>query len=208
MINLNKNLIPLAIVIAGVIIGGIYFYINQKTTQNLSAQEAANKAIAFINQTIEENVTASLMDVVDEGMVYKIHLKIAETEYNSYITKDGKLLFPNGFNLEGQEQEPVEEESQETASLEDFAQCLTESGMKFYGSKNCGWCQKQRELFGDYLQYVAYIECVDSETEQWSEECKEAGIDAVPTWQLPNGEMSSGFKSFEQLAEISGCALK
>ncbi len=108
---LNKNLIAIAIIIAGLIIGGVYFYTNQEAIQGLSAQEAADKAISFINQSIEkENVTASLLDVTEETGLYKIHLKIEETEYNSYITKDGKLLFPNAFNLEEQTEEVAKEE--------------------------------------------------------------------------------------------------
>lgn len=115
---LNKNLIAIAIVIAGIIIGGAYFFTNQETIQGLSAQEAADKAIKFINQSIEENVTASLLDVTDEGVVYRIHLKIAETEYNSYITKDGTLLFPNAFNLEEQAEESSQSASQDIATTD------------------------------------------------------------------------------------------
>ncbi len=115
---LNKNLIAIAIVIAGIIIGGAYFFTNQETIQGLSAQEAADKAINFINQSIEENVTASLLDVTDEGVVYRIHLKIAETEYNSYITKDGTLLFPNAFNLEEQAEESSQSASQDIATTD------------------------------------------------------------------------------------------
>ena len=92
--------------------------------------------------------------------------------------------------------------------MDSFAKCLTEKGMKLYGSKNCGWCEKQKELFGVSFQYVAYIECIDPETEQWSEECGAAGIKSVPTWQMPDGEKISGFKTLEVLAESSGCPLQ
>lgn len=102
---MDKKIIIIFII--GLMIGGAGVYFFHKETATLSPQEAAEKAINFINQTIEEDVTASLMDITEEGEVYKIHLKIAEIEYISYITKDGKFLFPNGFNLE--EQLPSEE---------------------------------------------------------------------------------------------------
>lgn len=204
----NKYLIPMAIVIAGLLIGGVLFYLNQGKTESLSPEEAAEKAIAFINQTIEENVTASLVEVVEESSFYKVRLKIEELEYEFYITKDGKFLFPTGFNLEEQAELVEEQPREEIASLDSFTQCLTDKGMKFYGSKYCGWCDKQKELFGDSLQYLNYIECIDPETDQWSKECQEAGIKAVPTWQLPDGEITSDFQSFEQLAEISACPLE
>ncbi len=210
--NLNKNLIVLAIIIVGLIIGGVYFFTNQETIQGLSAQEAADKAMNFINQSIEENVTASLLDVTEEAGLYKIHLKIKETEYNSYITKDGKFLFPNAFNLEEQTEEQSEETSQEEfqeqpASLEDFAQCLTDSGAKFYGAFWCGVCDSQKELFGEAAQYLPYIECSDQEIrEMTNPECQKEKITSFPTWEF-NGEKSSGYKTFEKLAELSGCSL-
>lgn len=209
MKNLNKNFIPIAIIMAGALIAGAFIYMDKKEGSALSSQEAAEKAIAFINQSIEENVTASLLDVTEEAGLYRIHLKVAETEYNSYITKDGKLLFPNAFNLEEQmEQVSQEEPAGEIPFLEDFVQCLTNAGMKFYGSESCGWCEKQKELFGNSFQYVNYIDCVDPGTNQWSEECITEKIEATPTWQLPNGEKSEGFKSLEKLAELSGCSLE
>ena len=104
---LNKKLIPVAVIAVGVLAVGAFFYINQRGGNALSAQTAAEKAMVFINQSIKkQNVTASLVDVVEESGVYKIHLKIAETEYDSYITKDGKFLFASGFNLEEQGQLP------------------------------------------------------------------------------------------------------
>jgi len=209
--NLNKNFIPTAIIVAGALMAGAFIYINQTANEGgaLSPQEAAEKAIAFINQSIEENVTASLLEVVEEAGLYRVHLEIEEMEYDSYITKDGKLLFPNAFNLEEQtEEQPEVTQEEEPVVSAAFAQCLTDASMKFYGSKNCGWCESQKELFGDSLQYVIYVECIDPETEQWSEECHEANIEAVPTWQLPDGEKSSGFKSLGQLAELSGCVLE
>jgi len=211
---LSRNSIVILIVIVGLLAGGIVFYLNQGKGKVLSAQEAGEKAIAFINQTIiEENITASLLEVIEEDMVYRIHLKIDETgvEYESYITKDGQFLFPSGFDMTAQ---PVTQETEETegivqpSDVDSFAQCLTDSGMKFYGSKYCGWCQKEKELFGDALQYIAYVECIDPDTDQWSQSCQDAGIDAVPTWQLPDGQMNSGYKTFEQLSELSGCPLQ
>ena len=214
-INLNKNLIPIAIIIAGALIAGAFVYINQEGGGALSPQEAAEKAIAFINQTIEEDVTASLVSITDEGEIYKIRLKIQDTEYDSFITKDGKFVFPYGFNLEEQTQEetPVETETPSYTNLDDFAKCLTERGMKFYGSQNCDWCVQEKELFGNSMEFINYIECLDEATGGLTAACEAEGIltpggSGVPTWQLPDGKMESGFKTLEQLAEVSGCPLQ
>ena len=198
----NKDLLLPAVIAVAVIIAGVYYFNNEKG--DLSSQDAAERAISFINQTLEENVTASLVEVVDEGDVYRVHLKIEETEYHSYITKDGKLLFPNGFSLEGQEQEVVE---QEPSSLEELAKCLTDSGAKLYAAFWCGACKSQKDLFGEAVQFLPYIECSDEETREMLPVCQEAGITAYPTWEI-NGEKSTGVKSIEQLNELSGCSLE
>lgn len=202
----NKYLIPGAIVIAGILIAGAFVYVNYWPKGALSAQQAAEKAIAFINKNIEQGTVASLVAVIEKGSVYQISLKINETQYESYITKDGNLLFPTGIILE----EPAKEEAAQAANTEiaseSFAKCLTEKGMKFYGSKNCSWCAKEKTLFGDSMQYVNYIECT-GDNGQLTKACQDANITSFPTWQLSDGKMESGYKTLEQLAEVSGCSL-
>ncbi|MBZ9571888.1 hypothetical protein KJA15_00915 [Patescibacteria group bacterium] len=102
--KLTKNLIPVAIIIAGLCIAGAIIYIDQGkgiSGNLLSPQEAAEKAITFINQNLlQEGMTASLINVVEENGLYKFHLKVAEQEFDSYVTQDGKLLFLEGIDLE------------------------------------------------------------------------------------------------------------
>jgi hypothetical protein len=210
---MNKKLMPIAIVLAGALVAGALLYIELGRGETLSSQEAGEKAINFINGHIEEGAVASLTGVTEEGNVYRIDLTIEQNgvaeDYISYISKDGKFLFSSGIDLEewaAAEAEGVSPETTAVASAE-FAQCLTDKGMKFYGSQNCSWCQQEKSLFGDALQYITYVECVDEQTGGWTQECQEAGIEAVPTWQLPDGEMSPGFRTLEQLAEVSGCPL-
>jgi len=102
--DLNK-LIPILILVAGISIFGTYFYLTRiKTPQEkfLSSQEAAQNAINYINENLlQKGVTASLADVVEENGLYKIRLKVGEKEFISYVTKDGKILFPEeGIDLE------------------------------------------------------------------------------------------------------------
>jgi len=103
--KVSKILIPISIIIAGLIITGAFVYVNQekvteKVSESLSSQQVAEKAVNYINQNIlQKGTTASLINVAEENGVYKIHLKIGEREYDSYATKDGKLLFPEGINL-------------------------------------------------------------------------------------------------------------
>lgn len=216
-----KNLMPVSIVIAGALIAGVLFYQEnpkKELADNFSSvSEVAEKTVNFINQNLlRGQATVSLIDAVEENGLYKMKFKLGENEITSYATRDGKLFFPDVINLEENPEELPDESSEEPSvevseadavSLEVLAKCLTEKGFKFYGSSHCGWCAKQKELFGGAAQYLPYIECVDAATNQIISECQVAEISGFPTWQFPNGEKSPGYKTLEQLTELSGCAL-
>jgi len=104
----TKNLIPVSIVIAGLLVSGALIFINQGKIEKgeeqiLTPQEAAEKAINFINQNQNmfglQGVTVSLVNAMEENGVYKFRLKIGENEFESYVTKDGELLFIEGIDL-------------------------------------------------------------------------------------------------------------
>ena len=93
--KLTKNLIPVAIFVAGLLVAGALVYINQgkvggKVSEGLSSQQAAEKAINYINQNMKTQLqgqTASLVNVTEENGVYKFRLKIGENEYDSYVDR-------------------------------------------------------------------------------------------------------------------------
>jgi len=74
---------------------------NVLITKALSTEEAAQRAISFINQyMLSGGVTASLIDVVKESGVYKIRVNVEGGEYQSYLSTDGKYLFTDTYDLE------------------------------------------------------------------------------------------------------------
>jgi len=99
-------LIPIGLILISV----IFIYVGQNSN-NLSADQVADKAINYLNDSIlPTGTTASLIDIVEEGEVYKIRIEVNGTEYQSYVSKDGKYLFPDAYALD------VELESQEQLS--------------------------------------------------------------------------------------------
>ena len=99
----NKLLIPISIVVAGLLVAGAFVYVNQTGIFSKSAstgQQLAENAIKYINDNFPSvGGAASLINVSEEGSVYRIHLKVGEQEYDSYVSKDGKFLFPEGYSL-------------------------------------------------------------------------------------------------------------
>lgn len=81
-----------------------------------------------------------------------------------------------------------------------LAECLTESGAKFYGAYWCSHCQNQKAMFGDAVDSAPYVEC-----EENAAECQAAGITGYPTWIFGDGTVMQGAQALETLAEYSGC---
>lgn len=84
-------------------ITGKVFSSEDKRPRNniLSPQEAGKKAVSYINKYIlpAGSKRASLIKAVAKEGIYEIRLKIGGRQYSSYVTQDGKLLFPQGINL-------------------------------------------------------------------------------------------------------------
>lgn len=88
--------------------------------------------------------------------------------------------------------------------LETLAKCLSKKGAKLYVTHRCGWCARQKKVFGEAARHLTYIECADKKTRRITPRCRAAGIRGFPTWII-EGKKSPGFKSPEKLAGLSGC---
>ncbi len=102
--NKPSHTVAVIAIVLGLVIGGgaVYFYENQhlQESEGLSSQVAAQKAIDFINKNmLKEGVSASLIDVAEKSGLYKIKFKIENQEFESYVSKDGELLFVQGVNM-------------------------------------------------------------------------------------------------------------
>ena len=89
-----------------------------------------------------------------------------------------------------------------------LAQCLTDKGFKLYGAFWCGHCKEQKEMFGEAVGLLNYIECSTPDGNDQTEVCQEAGIEGYPTWGFPDGKKVSGVMTLEELAKVSGCPVK
>ncbi len=95
---------------------------------------------------------------------------------------------------------------------DDFAKCIKDSGVEFYGAFWCPHCQKQKALFGKSSQYLPYIECSTPDGQGQTQVCKDKGISSYPTWFFPNSSSSTPEKltgeiELDVLAEKTSCAL-
>src|SRR3989344_4336978 len=86
---------------------------------------------------------------------------------------------------------------------DEFAKCLNEKDVKFYGAYWCPSCAEQKRIFGKSAKYLDYIECSLPNRGGQTQICIDEKIQGYPTWELPTGEKITGVMSLERLAEMS-----
>ena len=91
--------------------------------------------------------------------------------------------------------------------LDEFAQCVAESGATFYGAFWCPHCQDQKRAFGKSEKNLPYVECSTPDGQGQTQECADAGITSYPTWTLADGTELGGVQSPADLADATGCVL-
>lgn len=125
-------------------------------------------------------------------------------------------------------------DAKKPGKYDDFAQCITNSGAKFYGAYWCPHCQKQKAEFGKSASKLPYIECELSNTEKKAAQsqidqavkdgrlgldqdpntigiytrtqaCTTNKIESYPTWIFADGSRVTGEQTFAELAAKTGC---
>lgn len=87
---------------------------------------------------------------------------------------------------------------------DELAQCISNSGAKFYGAFWCPHCQTQKAAFGKSAKLLPYIECSNPDKTQ-TDVCKDAGVTGYPTWVFADGARASGEVPLKNLAEKTNC---
>ncbi len=90
---------------------------------------------------------------------------------------------------------------------DDFAQCIKDNGAVMYGAWWCPHCNNQKELFGNSVSYIDYVECSEPGSRKMNQVCKDAKVEGYPTWKFEDGSSVSGEQSLEYLGEKTGCEL-
>ncbi len=167
----NKNIIPIAVIAAGLIVGGALIYtqvakceVEQSEDNVVSPEQASSAIIDFINRNIlGGQAEASLTEVLEEKGLYKMKLSIGGQEITSYATRDGKLFFPDVIDLENT---PLAAKAS-GATIGQFSvsdeEICAENGaplVYFFGSDGCSHCQWEHpiikevaEKFGEEISF-------------------------------------------------------
>jgi hypothetical protein len=114
MKKINLSFLLIVVMIAAFLIGyGSKNGVSLGIFNNQKAEEIVGQAIEYINENylVMSGEGAILSSVEEESGVYKFTMLIEGSEYISYITKDGKILFPDGIPM------AIEEEKTEAEAM-------------------------------------------------------------------------------------------
>lgn len=89
--------------------------------------------------------------------------------------------------------------------FDDLAKCLKDKGTIFYAAFWCPNCQNQKKIFGRSARFLPYVECSTPNGQGQLEVCRQAGVEAYPTWTFSSGTSTIGVLLPDELAEKSGC---
>ncbi|MEK6922447.1 MAG: hypothetical protein AABX08_01450 [Nanoarchaeota archaeon] len=66
----------------------------------ITKTEARNKVQSYVDTVLAGRVVANVGEASAEGNLYLVPISIAGQNINSYITKDGRLFFPSGVEID------------------------------------------------------------------------------------------------------------
>lgn len=91
--------VMLILLVFSVFTHGFQFNKANTVTGAVTLQEAQQKALDFVNKNLlQPPFVAEVQSSEDTGSLYKVTISVAGQNVDSYITKDGKMFFPQGFD--------------------------------------------------------------------------------------------------------------
>jgi len=90
-------------------------------------------------------------------------------------------------------------------AMAEFGECVTNSGAVFYGAFWCPHCNDQKELLGEAMESIEYVECSTPDGNSQTRECIDKAIKSYPTWIFGDNSFKTGALGLSELASKTGC---
>jgi protein-disulfide isomerase len=120
-----------SILVISSLVGTLMWIFPQRQSPNTAIQ----KALDYINQLLaSQGQKVELISWEEESGLYKIRIKIGDKEYESFVTKDGKFLFPVAYDLtqkiEALQTQPKKVEKKEKPDVKLFVMSYCPFGLQ------------------------------------------------------------------------------
>lgn len=124
--KMNRNNVLIGLAVIAIIITAGLIYANSNKGFSLasifgkSKDQVGQEAVDYINNNQLSQTPATLVSASEESGIIKIKIKIGENEFDSYVTKDGRFLFPQTIEMKPEEKkaEPEVKDDPANASLQ------------------------------------------------------------------------------------------
>lgn len=104
------SLVLLILLIISIFNGGFGYVNSSAAVDKISMDTAETKVLNYVNTNLLTSpFVAEVKDKKEVGNMYKFTLSVAGQEVESYVTIDGKLFFPRGFELNDSNTKPKQE---------------------------------------------------------------------------------------------------
>ena len=94
---------------------------------------------------------------------------------------------------------------------DEFAQCMANKGVKFYGAFWCPHCQEQEKWLAASRDTLAkenlYVECSTPDAKDQTQICKDKKITGYPTWFFPDGTSVTKELTLQELSDKTSCPI-
>ncbi|OGZ65927.1 MAG: hypothetical protein A3C58_00400 [Candidatus Staskawiczbacteria bacterium RIFCSPHIGHO2_02_FULL_34_10] len=206
MFNINRRTVLLGMIILGLVVVGVLifgkldsskFVSFYKLNFGYSAESIAKKSVEYLNSSVlKDGQKADLVGFSEESGVIKVSIKIDQKTYDSYVTKDGKLFFPEAIIINSN----LSKQSTATKdSSVDISKVKIE-GSPFIGNKDakvviaewfdyqCPYCKKMEQevmskIYDEYIK-TGKIKLVFKDYQFLGPDSQTAGLIARAVWEV------------------------
>jgi len=218
----GKNLAFVLLTVICLVFGGaaFYFWLFQPcgVFGGMPAKEASARLLEFINKKVLQGVAEAKLsgEVKKMGCLYAFQVEVAGNKYDSYLTKDGKLFFPQVINIEEEMKKGTAKESGSTLgffSVSSDEICREEGKpiIYFFGSQSCPHCRWEHPLIqkvaDKFKKQISFHDNMDKEAD--SAVFQKYSTGGVPTlvlgckyFRVGSGENSGEEKELQNLTAL------
>ena len=90
-----------------------------------------------------------------------------------------------------------------SVNYDEFATCIKDKGVKFYGAFWCAHCNSTKKFFGSSKSLLPYVECSTPGGDDQTQICKDKKIEGYPTWEFADGTRLTGEISMSSFPKSS-----